>query len=690
MEENRKKLLKNAAKELYHWSKLRHPNTLPLMGLALFRGYISMISEWMDHGSLTDYLRKYPDVDRIALCVGICDGLCYIHEGDMVHGDLKGAPELFSERENMMSKSSDVYAYGMETLTGTLPFEGKSERSLLASLATGNLHPTRPASGIGDELWELTSCWARHPADRPPITTVRDRLRPVRTPSKDTQPEYDESNDPNARYIFNGFPTWLNWDLFTRFENAEREDRHRGSLPRVTSTTALEQLQNVYSEWRDTRDKWVDRFWDPDWARFMHVQGGPIQRELAAERQTRMGQALEAARVYQREQSELPMAKFEFSRGYLWDQGYMHPDWRWIKQRPWPWTVEHENDERRASGRAPLPRYYPGMSADDWREVRDVWHTTGNKWGKKRKEPGWLERDRQEGITPEQRHQLEQQFLKSRKQHKSIHKTSVQWLREDLSPNNTRHDSAIEVLQEAFKQAQLGTPQISEAKATNYKRRIAQQALDDLMHTPAPSHARRASSINYADQYESFTSDERVNPYPRPANGFPPPPGPDPLPDWTPHDSLGSSMNSMPGQTPSVPPIGKPTKTGILKRISKRALSMQRQENDSAHPVTIQPIRFDRSHSFSMTSPHALEFEGRLYPSAIHLCRPARRGRSRNTEESWHPELAEAIRQTAEPGPMADQWATAGGIGKDGTIMRSLQCPDWGRCRWKSLTTSWL
>jgi predicted NAD-dependent protein-ADP-ribosyltransferase YbiA (DUF1768 family) len=97
----------------------------------------------------------------------------------------------------------------------------------------------------------------------------------------------------------------------------------------------------------------------------------------------------------------------------------------------------------------------------------------------------------------------------------------------------------------------------------------------------------------------------------------------------------------------------------------------------------VQPIRFDRNHPFSMTSPHALNYEGKLYPSAIHLWhamrflrRPVGRGRGR-TEESWHPELAEGIRKASEPELYADQWAHAGAIGKDGTIMRSLQRPDW-------------
>lgn len=64
-ESQRKKILKRAAKELYHWSRLRHRNVLPLMGLAFFRGHISMISEWMDNGNLTSFLRLNVDASRI-------------------------------------------------------------------------------------------------------------------------------------------------------------------------------------------------------------------------------------------------------------------------------------------------------------------------------------------------------------------------------------------------------------------------------------------------------------------------------------------------------------------------------------------------------------------------------------------------------------------------------------------------
>ncbi|KAJ1301337.1 hypothetical protein OPQ81_003737 [Rhizoctonia solani] len=239
---NRKKLLKHAAKELYHWSKLEHTNILPLMGLALFRGCISMVSQWMAYGNLTSYLSKNPDADRIDLCIGICAGLCYIHKIDMVHGDLKGAnvmissagepliadfgnahlreltlrftdttnpglslrwaaPELFTDDDNKPNKMSDVYSYGMETFTGKIPFDDKSERWVITSLTSGrsSLSPARPEIIANDEIWEiLTSCWMRDPNNRPTITAIQERLRAAEKSIRSAQREYNgEVSDKN-------------------------------------------------------------------------------------------------------------------------------------------------------------------------------------------------------------------------------------------------------------------------------------------------------------------------------------------------------------------------------------------------------------------------------------------------------------------------------------------------------------
>lgn len=85
-DEQKRKLIKHAARELYLWSKLQHPNIIPLMGLTMFRGRIAMISEWMDNGSLMSFVRMKPDIDRISLCMDVCAGLRHIHAHGMVRG----------------------------------------------------------------------------------------------------------------------------------------------------------------------------------------------------------------------------------------------------------------------------------------------------------------------------------------------------------------------------------------------------------------------------------------------------------------------------------------------------------------------------------------------------------------------------------------------------------------------------
>ncbi|KAG8713815.1 hypothetical protein FRC09_018302 [Ceratobasidium sp. 395] len=91
-----------------------------------------------------------------------------------------------------------------------------------------------------------------------------------------------------------------------------------------------------------------------------------------------------------------------------------------------------------------------------------------------------------------------------------------------------------------------------------------------------------------------------------------------------------------------------------------------------------------------MTSPHALHYNGKLYPSATHLwhamrfLRRAGRGRG-HAEESWHPELAEDVRMATEPELSADQWAHASMVGKDGAITGSPQRPDWEEVQMEKL-----
>ncbi|KAG9081613.1 hypothetical protein FRC07_014469, partial [Ceratobasidium sp. 392] len=207
-----------AARELYTWSKCQHVNVLPLLGLVLFQGQIRMVSHWMENGSLPDYLKKHPELDRCDMArflsfleqsAQICDGVMYLHRAGIIHGDLKGnnvlvseegvpmitdfgnavleqgtmqftetikqgaftprwtAPEILDDREVKQSKEADVYALGM-------------------AVAIKNEIPKRPEEHIplnsqrGEVLWSLLkSCWEFEPEKRPDAGSVAEIMKGV-------------------------------------------------------------------------------------------------------------------------------------------------------------------------------------------------------------------------------------------------------------------------------------------------------------------------------------------------------------------------------------------------------------------------------------------------------------------------------------------------------------------------------
>ena len=71
--------LQEFCREAIAWRHLRHPNILPLLGVNLTRYQLAMISEWMDHGNVHEYVERYEGVNRVQLvCYGLisCGGPC--------------------------------------------------------------------------------------------------------------------------------------------------------------------------------------------------------------------------------------------------------------------------------------------------------------------------------------------------------------------------------------------------------------------------------------------------------------------------------------------------------------------------------------------------------------------------------------------------------------------------------------
>ncbi|ELU45146.1 Pkinase domain-containing protein [Rhizoctonia solani AG-1 IA] len=148
IDEDGKKELRRAAHEVYVWSKCNHPNVLKLIGLAQYQGRIAMVSPWME---------------RVA----------YLHANGIIHGDIKGAPEILLE-ETKLTFEGDIYALGMETMTGLPPYHGSSNEAVVVRKITTGIHPNRPvkcfmnSSEHSDVIWSVfTDCWSFDPLRRP-------------------------------------------------------------------------------------------------------------------------------------------------------------------------------------------------------------------------------------------------------------------------------------------------------------------------------------------------------------------------------------------------------------------------------------------------------------------------------------------------------------------------------------------
>lgn len=105
------------------WRQLEHPHVLPFLGIDAhtFAPHYALVSPWMKHGNLIEFIKSKaatsPVINRLvrrSLVYQKCrltyridqleqavEGLTYLHEQGIVHGDLRavGAPHRSSTRD---------------------------------------------------------------------------------------------------------------------------------------------------------------------------------------------------------------------------------------------------------------------------------------------------------------------------------------------------------------------------------------------------------------------------------------------------------------------------------------------------------------------------------------------------------------------------------------------------------------
>ncbi|KAF5351192.1 hypothetical protein D9756_008184 [Leucocoprinus leucothites] len=227
-------MIKLFAKEAILWSQLSHPNILPFYGIYYLgeEKRMCLVSPWMTNGNLVNYLQDHPLAPRRPFICDVVTGLEYLHESNIIHGDLKGvnvlvtssgracitdfglssvlvdksiteaamtttvyggtyrwiAPELLEDNDPQPTRESDIWAFGCvcyQILTRLVPFHEISlDIAVIRKIQNGRI-PTQHPSGdarstidvIDDETWSLMKrCWSFDPGDRPTCRQIMEIL----------------------------------------------------------------------------------------------------------------------------------------------------------------------------------------------------------------------------------------------------------------------------------------------------------------------------------------------------------------------------------------------------------------------------------------------------------------------------------------------------------------------------------
>ncbi|KAJ8453996.1 hypothetical protein ONZ45_g19480 [Pleurotus djamor] len=216
--------------EIKIWSRLTHPHVLPFYCACLEANKPFMVSRYCPNGNALEFLRKYPEYQRIPMLHEISLGMVYLHSQSVIHSDLKAsniligddgkaliadfglsflqeqastgatrtmasssqrlngtlrwmAPELIDGEK--LDKPADVYSYALllwELYTGQVPYGDIPDRAFARRVVDKQERPSRPSNFDNDTLWLLTqSCWSPEPSSRPVFPVIQAKLRQLKS-----------------------------------------------------------------------------------------------------------------------------------------------------------------------------------------------------------------------------------------------------------------------------------------------------------------------------------------------------------------------------------------------------------------------------------------------------------------------------------------------------------------------------
>ncbi|XP_065342828.1 tyrosine-protein kinase Btk isoform X3 [Cloeon dipterum] len=204
-------------------TKLQHQNLVQLYGVCSKHRPIYIVTEYMKHGSLLNYLRRHEQTLGgnvgllLDMCIQVCKGMAYLERHNYIHRDL-AARNCLVGSENVVkvadfglaryvlddqytssggtkfpikwappevlnytrfSSKSDIWAYGVlmwEVFTcGKMPY-GRLKNTEVVDRVQRGILLEKPKACFKEVYDVMRKCWSHSPEDRPSFRVLKEQL----------------------------------------------------------------------------------------------------------------------------------------------------------------------------------------------------------------------------------------------------------------------------------------------------------------------------------------------------------------------------------------------------------------------------------------------------------------------------------------------------------------------------------
>jgi serine/threonine protein kinase len=119
---------------------LKHPNIVLVHGLStLENGYIGIVMEWADQGSLSENMNTMTSQEKVKVSLCISNGLAYLHSERIAHRDLKPENVLLFKNKSTAKLADFGTSKVVQTMTSSSGVVGTPKYTAPELFGRGNV-----------------------------------------------------------------------------------------------------------------------------------------------------------------------------------------------------------------------------------------------------------------------------------------------------------------------------------------------------------------------------------------------------------------------------------------------------------------------------------------------------------------------------------------------------------------------